>query len=425
MKDVLTIIMAGGRGERLLPLTRDRCKPAVPFGGIYRLIDIPLSNCVNSQLYKILVFTQYKSQSLVDHLEDGWNIFSGALGHFLRIVAPQQRLGEDWYRGTADSVRQNLYLIERERPKHVLILSGDHVYKMDYGIFRRFHEEKDADVTVSLLEVDRATASAFGIAQVDADLKICGFQEKPADPTPMPDDPRKSLASMGIYLFRTEVLLRVLKESRYEDFGRDIIPWLVREGNAYAYPYRRYNHIKDDVPVYVPSVGYRFQREDPTRDSSYWRDVGSLDAYWNANMDLTGLNPFFNLYGRRWPIRGLTRQVPPAKFVFARHGSEKQRVGTALDSVVPHGCIISGGVVRNSVLSYNVIVNSWAEVDESVVMDNVEVGRRCRIKKAIIDKDNVIPPDTQIGLNPAEDRKHFVVTPRGITVVPRGTFPRA
>ncbi len=425
MKDVLTIIMAGGRGERLLPLTRDRCKPAVPFGGIYRLIDIPLSNCMNSQLYKILVFTQYKSQSLVDHLEDGWNIFSGALGHYLRIVAPQQRVGEDWYRGTADSVRQNLYLIERERPKHVLILSGDHVYKMDYGLFRKFHDEKRADVTVSLLEVDRSMASAFGIAEVDGDFRIRGFEEKPESPRTMPDDPGRSLASMGIYLFRTEVLLRVLTESGDEDFGRDIIPKLVEEGRVFAYPYRRFNRIRDQVPVYVPSTGYQFKTEDPTRDSTYWRDVGSLDAYWNANMDLTGLSPFFNLYGRRWPLRGLTRQVPPAKFVFARQGKEgaTQRVGTALDSVVPHGCIISGGIVRNSVLSYNVIVNSWAEVDESVIMDNVEIGRRCRIKKAIIDKDNVIPPETTIGLNPSEDRKRFVVTPRGITVVPKGTFP--
>ncbi len=423
MKDVLTILMAGGRGERLMPLTRDRCKPAVPFGGIYRLIDIPLSNCVNSQLYKILVFTQYKSQSLVDHLEDGWNIFSGALGHYLRIVAPQQRLGEDWYRGTADSVRQNLYLIEKERPCHVLILSGDHVYKMDYTLFRQFHEEKDADVTVSLLEVDRSIASSFGIAEVDENLRICGFEEKPKDPKPMPDDASRSLASMGIYLFKRDVLLRVLKESDDEDFGKDIIPRLVREANVYAYPYRRYNLIKDEVPVYDPEEGYHFKTQYPTRDSSYWRDVGSLDAYWNANMDLTGSTPFFNLYGRRWPMRGLQRQVPPAKFLVSGVDSGSQRAGTARDSVVPHGCLISGGIVRHSVLSYNVIVNNHAEVDESVIMDNVEIGHHCRIKKAIIDKDNVIPPYTEIGVSPLEDRTRFVVTPRGITVVPRGAFP--
>lgn len=422
MKNVLTIIMAGGRGQRLMPLTDDRSKPAVPFGGIYRLIDIPLSNCINSQLYKILILPQYKSQSLVEHLELGWNIFSNDLGHYLRIVSPQQRLGSDWYKGTADSVRQNMNLIEREQPDHVMILSGDHVYKMNYTLFRQYHEEREADVTVSLLEVDRLNASGFGIAEVGEDARIKGFQEKPEDPIPIPDDPSQSYASMGIYIFRSELLMDVLKNTQHEDFGRDIIPRLIDDHKVVAYPYRRFNLIRDYVHEVDENGIRRSTLEEPTRDSFYWRDVGTLDAYWNANMDLTGVDPFFNLYGQMWPVRTFQRQHPPAKFVFDREEEVGRRMGTAVDSIVPHGCIISGGIVRNSVLSYNVIVRSYAEVDESVVMDNVEVGRYCRIKKAIIDKDNVIPPNTEIGVNPREDSKHFHVTPRGIVVVPKGYF---
>jgi glucose-1-phosphate adenylyltransferase len=424
MKDVLTIIMAGGRGQRLMPLTEDRSKPAVPFGGIYRLIDIPLSNCINSQLYKILVFPQYKSQSLVDHLEDGWNIFSSDLGHYLRIVAPQQRMGSDWYRGTADSVRQNLYLIERDSPKHILILSGDHVYKMDYGAFRNYHDQQGADVTVGLLEVDRQQASEYGIAEVDGDFRIRGFEEKPEIPKSIPDDPERSLASMGIYLFRTEVLLDALKNTDHEDFGRDIIPRLIHDFRVFAYPYRRFNQIQEYVHVIDTDGVRRVHLKDQSRDSQYWRDVGTLDSYWNANMDLTGVDPFFNLYGVLWPIRTHQRQYPPAKFLFNRREGEMMRVGQALDSIVGPGSIISGGTVRNSVLSCNVVVRSWAEVDESVILDDVEVGRGCRIKKAIIDKGNVIPPLTEIGINPAADRERFLVTPRGIVVVPKGYYPQ-
>ncbi|HBD07418.1 MAG TPA: glucose-1-phosphate adenylyltransferase, partial [Syntrophobacteraceae bacterium] len=420
MKDVMTIIMAGGRGQRLMPLTEDRSKPAVPFGGIYRLIDIPLSNCINSQLYKILVFPQYKSQSLVDHLEEGWNIFSSDLGHYLRIVAPQQRLGSEWYRGTADSVRQNLYLIERERPKYILILSGDHVYKMDYGEFRNYHEEHRADVTVSLLEVDRQQASEYGIAEVDGDLRIRGFEEKPKEAKSIPDDPDHSLASMGIYLFRTELLLDVLTKTDHEDFGRDIIPRLINDFRVYAYPYRRFNQIREYVRSIDSDGVRRAHLKERSRDSQYWRDVGTLDSYWNASMDLTGVDPYFNLYGVLWPIRTYQRQYPPAKFLLNRRDGDLMRIGQALDSIVGPGSIISGGVVRNSVLSCNVVVRSWAEVDESVILDDVEVGRNCRIKKAIIDKHNVIPPHTQIGIDPQEDRKRFGVTPRGIVVVQIG-----
>ena len=422
MKDVMTIIMAGGRGQRLMPLTDDRSKPAVPFGGIYRLIDIPLSNCINSQLYKILVFPQYKSQSLVDHLEDGWNIFSSDLGHYLRIVAPQQRLGSTWYRGTADSVRQNLYLIERDKPKHILILSGDHVYKMDYGEFRNYHEEQRADVTVSLLEVDRQQSAEYGIAEVDGDFRIRGFEEKPKEAKSIPDDPEHALASMGIYLFRTEVLLDVLTKTDHEDFGRDIIPRLIDDLRVCAYPYRRFNQIREYVYSIDANGVRRVHLKERSRDSQYWRDVGTLDSYWNANMDLTGVDPYFNLYGVLWPIRTHQRQYPPAKFLFNRREGEMMRIGQALDSIVGPGSIISGGTVRNSVLFCNVIVRSWAEVDESVILDDVEVGRNCRIKKAIIDKDNVIPPRTEIGINPTADRERFHVTPRGIVVVPKGYY---
>jgi len=418
MKDVLTVIMAGGRGTRLMPLTDDRSKPAVPFGGIYRLIDIPLSNCINSQLYKILIFPQYKSQSLVDHLEEGWNIFSGDLGHYLRIVAPQQRTGEEWYRGTADCVRQNLYMIEHEKPRHVLILSGDHVYKMDYSAFRDYHEKVEADVTVALLEVDRAQGSEFGIAGVDDDLRIRAWEEKPREPKPIPDDPERCLASMGIYLFRTDLLLDLLHKTDYDDFGKDIIPRLIDELRIYAYPYRRMNHISDYIRQVDPDGVRRLHLVDATRDSQYWRDVGTLDSYWNANMDLTGVDPFFNLYGSLWPVRTRQRQYPPAKFVFNDPG----HTGTAVDSLVSPGCIISGGTVRSSVLSWDVTVRSWAQVDESVIMDRVEVGRHCKIKKAIIDKDNVIPPYTEIGINPQADRERFTVTPRGIVVVPKKYF---
>jgi glucose-1-phosphate adenylyltransferase len=421
MKDVLTIIMAGGRGNRLMPLTADRSKPAVPFGGIYRLIDIPLSNCINSQLYKILVFPQYKSQSLVDHLEEGWKIFSGDLGHYLRIVAPQQRTGEDWYRGTADSVRQNLYLIEREMPRFVLILSGDHVYKMDYSAFRDYHEKVGADASVALLEVDRMQGTEFGIAEADNDLRIRAWQEKPKDPKPIPGDPEHCLASMGIYLFNTQLLLDLLYKMDDHDCGGDIIPRILDQVKVFAYPYRRFNRIRDYIRSTDPDGVRRPRLVEATRDSQYWRDVGTLDAYWNANMDLTGVDPFFNLYGRLWPVRTRAHQYPPAKFVF----NEPDHVGTAVDSLISPGCIISGGTVRSSVLSCDVTVRSWAQVDESVIMDRVEVGRHCKIKKAIIDKENVIPPNTEIGINPQADREKFSVTPRGIVVVPKGYFKPA
>ncbi len=420
MRDVLALVMAGGKGERLYPLTLDRSKPAVPFGGIYRIIDITLSNCINSNIFKIIILPQYKAQSLVEHLEAGWNIFNYALGHYMKIVPPQMRVGEDWYRGTADSVRQNLYLIERETPRYLLVLSGDHVYKMDYTRFRAYHEEKGADITVSVIEVPVSQARRFGIVEVAGDYGITGFKEKPASAKPMPGDPRYVLASMGVYMFKTQVLMDLLHSTDKDDFGRDIIPMALEKYSLYAFPYKKENRIEDFVYT-VDEDGSRVRvLETCIRDSSYWRDVGDLDAYWNANMDLTGVDPIFNLYGTRWPLRTFQVQYPPVKTIFRDEASE--RVGMALDSIVSHGSIISGGIVKSSVLSHNVIVNSWSEVCESVVMSDVEIGRYCKIMKAIIDKGNRIPPHTEIGYNPEEDRNRFTVTPRGIVVVAKGTF---
>ncbi len=422
MKNTLTFIMAGGRGERLMPLTLDRSKPAVPFGGSYRLIDLTLSNCINSQLYNIIVLPQYKSQSLTDHLEDGWNIFNHKLGHFLKIVPPQQRISGDWYRGTADSIRQNLYLIEQTRAHQVLILSGDHIYKMDYSLFLTYHQEKDADMSVALIELEKEVAPQVGVAEVDEDFRIHGFQEKPkGNPKTIPGDPNRVLASMGIYLFRTDILLDALKTVSKDDFGKDIIPYLIPKSRVYAYPFRQRNRIEDYVYDTQENGERRLRLESRTRDSSYWRDVGTLDAYWNANMDLTGLDPSFNLYGRKWPIHTYQLPAPPAKFVFSNERPNGFRVGKALDSLVAPGSIVSG-IVRNSVISYYVIIQSWATVEESVIMDDVVVGRHCKIKKAIIDKHNTIPAHTEIGYNPNEDKKRFTLTPRGIVVVPKNFF---
>ena len=405
-----------------MPLTLDRAKPAVPFGGIYRLIDLSLSNCINSGLYKIIILPQYKSQSLTDHLEDGWNIFNHKLGHFLKIVSPQQRISGDWYQGTADSIRQNLYLIEQTKPNHVLILSGDHIYKMDYSRFLRYHLEKDADLSISLIELGKEMAPQMGVAEVDDDYRIHDFQEKPKkNPKTIPNDPNRVLASMGIYLFKTDALLNALKSNNKDDFGKDIIPYLIPHSRVYAYPFQQQNIIEDYAYHTLENGEPKLILEPKTRDSSYWRDVGALDEYWNANMDLTGLDPSFNLYGKNWPIHTYQIPAPPAKFVFSNERPEGFRVGKALDSIVAPGSVISG-IVRNSVISYYVFIQSWATVEESVIMDDVVVERNCKIKKAIIDKHNVIPSNTNIGYNPKKDRNRFTVTPRGIVVVPKGYF---
>jgi len=409
-------------GERLKSLTRDRSKPAIPFGGVYLLIDLALSNCINSEIYKIIVLPQYKSQTLMQHLEGGWNIFSADLGHYLKIAPPQMMAGEKWYQGTADSIRQNLYLVEEESPEYVLILSGDHVYKMDYARFKAYHEAHKADVTIAVIEQGKDMAGQYGILEVDRRFRVKGFQEKPESPRTIPGDSGHVLASMGIYIFKTGVLIDLLQKDDRSDFGKHLLPGILDDHRVMAYPYRRENKIRDMI-AYTDSRGMRREKTVASiRDSGYWRDVGNLDSYWNANMDLTGVDPYFNMYGRHWPIRTFQRQYPPVKTIFARESGAKPRVGRALDSLVAHGSIISGGIVRNSVLSYNVFVQSWASVDESVILENVVVGRHARIKKAIIGKGVQIPPHTEIGYHPRQDRDRFTVTPRGITVVTREGF---
>jgi glucose-1-phosphate adenylyltransferase len=409
--------MAGGKGERLMPLTKSRSKPAIPFGGIYLLADLSLSNCINSEVYKIVVLPQYKSQTLIQHIESGWNIFSQPLGHFLRIVPPQMMSGDKWYQGTADSIRQNLEMIEAENPSHLLILSADHVYKMNYASFKRYHEANQADVSIAVIETDKSVAREYGVLQVNDDFRVTGFQEKPKNPATIPGHPDLCLASMGIYIFTADVLIDLLKSDDRPDFGKDILPSILKTHKVIAYPYKRENKIEELV-FFTDEGGSRAERPvEVAPDSGYWRDVGNLDAYWNANMDLCGLTPYFNLYGVRWPMRTTQRQFPPVKTLSVTEPDGSLLHGVARDSLVSHGCVIGGGSVRNSVLSYNVSVHRGAEVDEAVVMENVDIGRFCKIKKAIIADNVKIPAKTTIGYSPKEDRRRFAVTPRGIVVV--------
>ena len=398
---ILAMILAGGKGERLHPLTLHRAKPAVPFGGIYRIIDFTLSNCINSGIRKIAVLTQYKSLSLDKHLRLGWNVFSGELDEYIISVPPQQRVGDKWYQGTADAIYQNIYMIEKDAPDHLMILAGDHIYKMDYAEMLRFHKEKQADATVAAIEMPIGQASSFGVIEVDRDDRIIGFEEKPRHPKPLPEKADVAFASMGIYLFDTP---RILEHLRFDalrdtshDFGKNIIPEMMRSSRVYAY-----NFIDEN-----------------RKAAKYWRDVGTIDAYWEANMDLVSVDPLLNLYDMQWPIRTHQSQNPPVKFVFAQE-EKGGRLGIALDSIVAHGSIISGGRVQNSVLSHNVRVNSYSEVHDSILMENVDIGRHCRIRRAIIDKDVIIPPGTEIGYNHDEDRKRFDVTPSGIVVIGKG-----
>ncbi|UCH91613.1 MAG: glucose-1-phosphate adenylyltransferase [Nitrospirota bacterium] len=399
MHDIFTIILAGGRGERLLPLTQHRAKPAVPFAGKYRIIDVTLSNCLNSGLRKIAVLIQYKSHSLDRHLRRGWSIFNPELGEFIFSIPPQQRISADWYRGTADAVHQNLFLLEQERPKFLLILAGDHVYKMNYADMFRFMQETEADAVVGAIEWPREDATDFGVLGVDANLRIIRFEEKPANPFPLPDDPTHAFISMGIYLFRTDQLYDELRKdagmATAHDFGKNIIP----------------NMIRDNKKVFA----YNFQDENK-KQVKYWRDIGTLDAYYEAHMDLVDVDPLLNLYDEAWPIRTYQGQFPPAKFVFAdQHPGG--RVGLALDSIVSGGCIISGGKVQKSILSPDVLVDQHADVQESIIMENVEIGEGARIRHAIIDKGVIIPPGTVIGYDLEADRARYMVTEDGIIVV--------
>ncbi len=404
MRKVLTFIMAGGKGERLWPLTKDRAKPAVPFGGIYRIIDFTLSNCINSGIRKIHVLTQYKSISLARHLRQGWNIFDAALGEYIDVIPAQQRIDEHWYQGTADSIYQNIYSIEMEKPDYVFILAGDHVYKMNYMDMLTFHQEQKADLTISVVEIPKEEAAHLGVVEVDNKLRVVGFEEKPKEPKTIINDSSKVYASMGIYIFNREILEEELiedaKHPSQHDFGKNIIP----------------NMIKKKAKIFA----YNFKDENK-KEAKYWRDIGTIDAYYEANIDLTNVEPVFNLYDKEWPMRTYHEQYPPAKTVFAG-GEIGDRVGLALDSLLSGGCIISGGKVQRSVLSYNVRINSFSQVYDSVLMEGVEVGRYAKIKRAIIDKDVKIPRGMAIGYDLEEDKKRFSLTDSGIAVVAKGTI---
>jgi glucose-1-phosphate adenylyltransferase len=400
MRDTLGVLLAGGAGERLYPLTRDRAKPAVTFGGIYRIIDITLSNCLNSDLRRVYILTQYKALSLNRHIREGWsNIMATELGEFIEILPPMKRVSENWYMGTADAVYQNIYSIGSEQPKYVLILSGDHIYKMNYGRMQKQHRESGADVTIATILIDPSETRHFGVVEIDQGGRVVGFQEKPRETDiRSPYDPRMVSASMGIYLFNTDVLIPVLLKDAEDatskhDFGHNILPGILGKYKMCAY-----NFVDENQ-----------------EQALYWRDVGTLEAYYDANMDVASVSPVFNLYDKKWPIRTRVRQYPPAKFVFGEPG----RTGMAINSIVSAGCIVSGATIRNSVLSQDVRVNSYSELDSSIVFSHVNIGRHCRIRRAIIDRDVQLPEGTVIGYDQSEDKKNYFVTQSGLTVVTR------
>jgi glucose-1-phosphate adenylyltransferase len=398
---IFTIILAGGQGERLYPLTKDRAKPAVPFGGIYRIIDFTLSNCLNSGLRKIVVLTQYKSFSLDKHLRLGWNIFNNELNEYIEQIPPQQRISDQWYQGTADAVYQNIYTLEKEQPEMVLILSGDHIYKMNYRSMARFHLQNKADLTVACMEVPFNEGKRFGVVQTDEENRITGFHEKPSEPIPSLNNPEATLVSMGVYLFNTTALVKAIiddaKRNTNHDFGKNIMPELIHSKRVYAYPFAC----------------------ESKNNSSYWRDIGTLDAYWEANMDLVQESPEFNLYDKDWPIRTYQVQYPPAKTIFNKN-LPNGRTDMILNSIVSGGCIIIGAKVEGCVLSPDVRVDSNSEIYDSVIMESVRIGKNVKIRKAVIDKYVNIPDNMKIGYNPEEDTKHFTVTSSGIVVVRKG-----
>ncbi len=404
MKNALAVILAGGRGSRLEPLTRDRAKPAVPFGGNCRIIDFALSNCLNSGLRKMLVLTQYKAMSLDRHINLGWrHFFCRELGEFIDVVPPQQRIDEQWYQGTADAVYQNIYALEKERPEYVIILAGDHIYKMNYRTILDFHKRVGADLTIGALRVDPNEADQFGIMEVNEHDRIVGFEEKPSEPKTIPGDDQHCLASMGIYVFTARFLFEQLcrdatdRESDH-DFGRNIIPSIIDSHRVFAFP---------------------FQDENRKNDA-YWRDVGTLEAYYEANMDLINVDPLLNLYDERWPIRTFQPNSPPPKFVFGTQG-ESDRAGRALDSIACQGSIVSGGLVERSILGPHCRVNSYAHVQDSILFGRVNVGRHAKIRRAIIDKGVNIPPGTEIGYDLELDkRRGFTVSDSGIVVLAKG-----
>jgi len=396
------MILAGGKGTRLYPLCNNRAKPAMPFGGRYRVIDLVLSNFTNSGFYKIKVLTQFMSNVLSRHISLGWRLAS-QLEHYVDVLQPRMRDGEEWYLGTADAIYQNIDIIESENPDYVFIFGADHIYKMDVRQMLNYHIEKKADLTISAVPVPLHQAREMGVIETDPLGRIRGFAEKPEHPNPMPGNGDMALVSMGNYIFSKEALLDVLNRDHYSensahDFGKNIIPTMIGEYSTYAY---------DFMTNQWPGM--------EEKERGYWRDIGTIDAYWEANMDLCSVTPKLNLYNQRWPVRTVPHHYPPSKFVFANE--REHRVGRATDSLVSEGCIISGGSVDRSVLSPGVRVNSFAKVTDSVLMDNVEVGRHCMIKKAIIDKDICVPPHTVIGYDPERDKKHYCVTESGIVIV--------
>jgi len=401
MNSIFTMVLAGGKGERLQPLTEHRAKPAVPFGGKYRIIDFTLSNCLNSGLRRVAVLIQYKSHSLDRHIRIGWDVLNAELGEYIASIPPQQRISEEWYRGTADAVHQNLFLLDGEQAEYVLILAGDHIYKMDYMEMFHWLVAKNADVVVGAIDIPIQEAYRFGVMAVDEDYRVTRFDEKPSNPTPLPNDPGLVFASMGIYLFRgkslREELIADAKEGTAHDFGKNIIPRMIANRKVYAFKFQDANR----------------------KDVKYWRDIGTLDAYWEANLDLVAVDPLFNLYDQQWPIRTYQGQFPPAKFVFAQD-YQGGRMGVALDSIVCGGCIISGGRVQNSVLSPNVRIQDHSDVRDSVIMENVVIGEHSRIRRAIIDKDVVIPAKTEIGYDREADAQRFTVTESGLVVISKG-----
>ncbi len=398
----LAMILAGGKGERLYPLTQDRAKPAVPFGGIYRIIDFTLSNCLNSGIRRVYLLTQYKSLSLNRHIIQGWNIFNPQLDEFINLIPAQQRVGEDWYLGTADAIYQNIYVLQQDRPDLVLILSGDHIYKMNYREMIAYHLAKKADLTAAVVEMDKNLSRQFGVLQVDEEFRIIGFEEKPEIPKTIPGHPGLILANMGVYVFNTETLVRRVVEdakapASQHDFGKNVIPAMVNQDRVYAYSFRDENR----------------------KQAKYWRDIGTLDAYYEASMDLVSVDPQFNLYDREWPVRTYYPSLPPAKTV---HQDGSGRVGVAYNSIVSSGCIVSGGKVFRSILSPLVRIHSYSEIQDSILMDGVEIGRGARVRKAIIDKRVRVPEGYQIGYRLDEDAKKFTVSESGLVVIPKGSI---
>lgn len=399
-KNTYAMVLAGGRGSRLHQLTDWRAKPAVPFGGKFRIIDFVLSNCVNSNIRRIGVATQYKSHSLIQHIQRGWSFLNGVFGEFIDVLPAQQWVEESWYRGTADAVFQNLDILRETKPDFVLILAGDHVYKMDYSKLLAYHVEKAAYMTVACIKVPLKDATAFGVMGVNEESRVVDFHEKPEHPTPIPDNPEFALASMGIYVFNTEFLCEQLERDRADprsshDFGKDIIPYLVSEN------YRVYAQNFEDSCVMMNG------------EAPYWRDVGTIDSYWEANMELTKVTPDLNMYDQEWPIWTYQEQLPPAKFVF----DDDQRRGMAVDSLVSGGCIISGAEVRRSLLYSNVRIHSYCTIEDSVILPNVTIARDVTLKRVVVDKSCVIPEGLTVGINREEDKKRFFVTDNGITLI--------